>query len=367
MISKRKTTGSQGIRAAKKFWALGSTVLTVIALTACGGGSSASTAPADTGGTTPEMLSASQWDELVKQGTSEGNLTIFSSQAGTDVLFKEFEKAYPGIKVTVDREATTELIGKLDQQLSAGAAGADVAFHTQIGWFADRANEKTFAPLRLGPDAQKEPAYKSVNRYVAPVLRYPLFLGYNTSAGSRVSSIEDLVQKAGNTTVGLLDPASSVAIKSQYQAWEDAYPGVLEKLSRLKTVKYPSTVPMGQALASGEIGYAVGLIPGVVPPLKANGAPVEEVVPASAVAGVEDNGAVLSNAPHPAAAQLFLNWLMSPDAQELLTTKLAPMAAPINPDSTKIKWESLSIYDPQVWTQQKQDDFMAHWKSLFQK
>jgi iron(III) transport system substrate-binding protein len=365
VTSIRKTAPDQGTTT-KRYRALGSTILSVIALAACAGGPSTS-APEDAGGAKPEVLTASQWDDLVKQATSEGSLTVFSSQAGTDIQFKEFEKAYPGIKVSVERAPTAETISKLDQQLSAGAAGADIAFHTQIQWFADRGAQKALAPLRLGPAAQKDPAYANEGRYVAPILRYPIFLGYNSKAGSQITSLDDLVQKAGNTPVGVLDPAAAVSLKAQYQAWEDAYPGVLDKLSKVKTVKYASSVPLGQALASGEVGYAVGLIPGVLPPLKAQGAPVEEVIPASAASGAEDDAAVLSNAPHPAAAQLFVNWLMSSDAQKLLTTKLAPMAAPTNPSSAKVKWDDLHVYDPQVWTEQKQDDFMKNWNSLFQK
>jgi hypothetical protein len=78
-----------------------------------------------------------------------------------------------------------------------------------------------------------------------------------------VTSIEDLANKAqaSGATIGYLDPKASIATSAQYDAWDKEYPGIVDRLMKLPHTVFSSTVPMGQSLAAGEIGYAVGLVP----------------------------------------------------------------------------------------------------------
>lgn len=327
------------------------------ALTACGGGGNP--------GAQATAAASGDWDTVITSAKSEGAVTVYASQAGTDVLFKEFEKVYPGIKVTVQRQPTTDLISQLDQEIGAGVKSADVAFHTQMPWFTDRGKQGVLAPVEVMP--ANEAAYGKVKgQFSVPVLRYAFLFGYNSAKGQPVTSIEDLANKAeaSGATIGYLDPKSSIAIKNQFDAWDKAYPGITDRLAKLPHTVFGSTVPLGQSLAAGEIGYAVGLIPGVLPPLIAQGAKVGESVPTDkAITGVELDGAVMANAPHPNAARLFVNWLMSKDLQQLFMDKQAPIVSYLIPRGS-LTFDSISQYNPAEWTTDRQNQVLARWKGL---
>lgn len=321
----------------------------------------------DAGGTAPDRVDAARWDEIVAAAHEEGSVVVYTSQFESDVLFKEFEQAYPGITVTPDRQPTGDLLPRLDQEIQAGARGADVAFHTQVPWFEERGQQGSLAPLQLSPAVAEAGGYDDVGRYVAPVLKYPFFMAYNSTVAPPASTIEEIVTnaEAGNISVGLLDPASSIAIKNQFQRWEEVYPGILERIARLNAPLYGSTSQMSQSMAAGEIGYSVGQIPGPVAALREQGAPVEEIIPRDpAVTGAEDDGAVLATAPHPNAAQVFVNWLMSRELQQRFVDTQAPIVSYLIP-AGGLTFDGIDTYDPAAWPTERQDEFMRNWNATF--
>jgi iron(III) transport system substrate-binding protein len=330
-----------------------------VALTACGG----SGGPGVQGDAS--AAASGNWDTVISAAKSEGAVTVYASPNHSDVIFKEFEKVYPGITVKVQRQPTSNLTAQLDQEIGAGVKSADVVFHSETPWFTDRGKQGALAPVQVMP--ANEAAYgKFKGQFIVPVLRYGYFFGYNSDKGGPVTSIEDLANKAqaSGATIGYLDPKASIATSAQYDAWDKEYPGIVDRLMKLPHTVFSSTVPMGQSLAAGEIGYAVGLVPGVLPPLIAQGAKVGESIPTDkAIRGVQTSGAELTNAPHPNAAVLFLNWLMSKDLQQEFNDKQPPMVSYLFPRGS-LTFESINQYDPAEWTPDRQHQVIDRWKGL---
>jgi iron(III) transport system substrate-binding protein len=329
------------------------------ALTACGGTSG----PGAQGDAS--AAASGDWDSVIQSAKTEGAVTVYSSRGGTDVIFKEFEKAYPGITIKVQRQPTSDLISQLDQELGAGVRSADVAFHAESPWFADRGEEGALAPVEVMPT--NEDAYGEFKgKFSIPVLRYGYFFGYNSAKGEPVSTIDDLANKAeaSGATIGYLDPKASIATTAQYDAWDKAYPGIVDRLTKLPHTVFGSTTPLGQSLASGEIDYAVGIIPGVLPPLMDQGAKVGESTPTDdAVRGVQMSSAVLANAPHPNAARLFLNFLMSKELQQSFKEKQPGMVLYLVPNGSTT-FDSINQYDAAEWTTERQNQVWDRWRGL---
>ncbi|MHA6668996.1 ABC transporter substrate-binding protein [Homoserinimonas sp. A447] len=340
------------------FGLIATVAIGTLGLTGCAGGTEPD-APANVG--------SSGWDAVVDAANKEGAVTVYSSQAGSDEIFKQFEDDYPGIKVTVLRQPAGALVAQVDQELDAGVASADVIFHSQVPWYAQRGEQGLLAPIVVAPE--NEEAYRAYSGdFRAPIVRYPFLIAYNTSTGKAVKNLEDLADAASETggTIGYLSAESSIATKNQFYTWEEAYPALFDRLMSLPHAVFGSSVPMGQSLASGEIAYAVALIPGVIPPLTEQGAPVAEVVPNEAVTGVELGAGVPANAPHPSAAQVFANWLMKPASQQVFSNVWAPMAGFLVP-SGDLAFEDIEVYDSADWPQDRQDQFMADWNVMFQE
>ncbi|MCR2811389.1 MULTISPECIES: extracellular solute-binding protein [unclassified Microbacterium] len=340
------------------FSAVATMAVAGLVLTACSG-----TTPADT-----TAVDAGEWDSVVEAANAEGSLTVYTTQPGSDVFIKEeFEEAYPDITVTVNRLATGDMLPLLDQEIEGAVRSADVTFHAEHPWFAERGEQGALAPISVNAD--NESAYGDFEgEFGIPILRYGYSFGHNTNLGEPVASIEELVEsaEASGVSIGLNDSGSSTAMKSQYALWEATYPGILERIGALPHVAFSGTQPIAQSMGAGEVGFGVGFVPGVIPPLAAQGAPIAEDIPTSAgVGGVELSAGILATAPHPNAAVVFTNWLMTPGVQKQLTELWPGMVGFVVPGLTGLKYDDIQIYDHEEWTDERRKDFQADWDALF--
>ena len=85
---------------------------------------------------------------------------------------------------------------------------------------------------------------------------------------------------------------------------------------------------MGEAMSSGEIAAGSFVAPIALVPAKAKGAPVDFEMPPPGAWGARYYGMVLKTGPHPNAAQLFANYMVTAKGQELIT----PSAGSVLPD-----------------------------------
>lgn len=351
-------------RGVRPWSALATLLVAGLAVTACGGGSATQTAESGP----PKVLDQAAWDTLVAEAQAEGQVMVYSSLPGTEDAFKEFERAYPGITVTVERAPTADLVARLDQELDVGSPGADVTFHAQTAWFGERSDAGNLAAVSLSPESAAAGwEQKLAGEEAAQVYAYPYFLARNTGSAPEVSTLGELVDAAGGRQVGILSPSAAPAVAYQYQLWREQYgDDVFERLAASANVtEEMSMTPLAQSLAAGEFDYIVGMIPGSLDPLKEGGAPVEEIVPDEAQSGPVYGVTALSSAQRPKAAQLFVNWMLSNQAQQMMIRDFTPGSVPATVDGS-IPWGSVTPYDPAVWDKAHWDQWIAdQWSPYF--
>jgi iron(III) transport system substrate-binding protein len=323
-------------------------------LAACGADGSAAERPADEGGVKPELLDDAEWQEVLDAANEEGELLVYTSSGATEPAFALFEKAYPDIDITIERQPTADLVTRLDQELSVEAPGADVAFHSQEQWYSERGEDGLLAPLRLSPEVAEDFADLDTARYYIPVSRTPYTLAYNTKIGQPVKTIEELIDVAGDTPVGILDPASGVPTAYQVFKWSEVYgEDLVDRLTGLDLVVHSSGSTMSQSLAAGEIGYGINMSAGYIAPLKEESAPVDEVVFEEATVGPQYGPGVIATASHPNAAQVFVNWLMSPEGQGVLL-EYQGGAVPTEVEGS-LPWDAVEM---SPWTPEDQQEWL---------
>lgn len=339
-------------------WVLGLAVLPIV-LAACG-------SSGDAKNTASKV--ADNWDAIVKAAKKEGSVTVYTSAGGSDEAFKAFNQEYPDIKLTTVREPTADLLTRLDQELEVSAAGADVAYHSQPAWFVDRGKEGKLANIKYGPAAKGWPSDAMMKKYTT-IVTVPFETVWNTKKGQPIENVGDFLDNVDDKTpIGLLDPASSVAATSQFQAWIDAFgDDFLEKLAKKNVVIEGSTVPLTQKIASGELTYGFPIPAGVVTPLIASGAPIGHTVPAEGSVGYNYSAGVLANAPHPNAAMVFMNWLMEKKTLELILKEVStggatPVTVPGSSDRSKIP-----VYKVEDWPQSRWDKFVQNFNKVFKR
>jgi iron(III) transport system substrate-binding protein len=332
-------------------------------LSACGGGSQAAKIE-DEGGDAPVVLSDSEWNDVLAGAKEEGELVVYTSSGPTEAAFKRFSDTYPDIKITVERQPTADLITRLDQEISVNATGADVAVHGQEVWYADRGQDKSLAPLKLSPDSQKSFAGHEVDRYYVPVSKVPYSFAYNTTLGQPVETMEEFLQVVGDKPVGLHDAANAIATSYQYYRWQESYgDDFLDRLAAHNPAVFGSGSTMSQSLAAGEIVYGIAQSPGYIRSLKAQGAPVDEVILSDAVVGAQYGPGILATSRHPNASQVFVNWVMSPEGQKILLEAQGG-TVPTEVEGS-LKWDSVELAP---WTPDEQEGWLKEqWNTALRR
>jgi iron(III) transport system substrate-binding protein len=338
-------------------------LITTLTVAGCGGGSddkSADLVAADAG-----------IDALVAAAKKEGKVTVYSAQ-GLDALNNlsaAFEKEYPGIDVEPIRGVDGELSVKVETEIQTGKGIADLFVTASLPWVQAQAKAGQFlAPT--GPELTGKGTY-DVKQYVhegnyfetnAAVLTF----GWNTKLYPKgLTDYPDLLDPSlAGGKIGVIEPTAA-SIVDFYLWLEEAYGAdYVTKLAAQKPRIYPSSLPMGEALASGEIAAGSFVAPIALVPAKAKGAPIDFKMPPSGAWGARYYGCVLKSGPHPNAAQLFANYMVTAKGQELIT----PSAGSVLPNipGTLITNDKVRVQDPAKLTPDVVTAYQKKWKSMFQ-
>jgi iron(III) transport system substrate-binding protein len=338
-------------------------LITTLTVAGCGGGSDDSST---------NLVSADAGiDALVAAAKKEGKVTVYSAQ-GLDALNNlaaAFEKEYPGIDVEPVRGVDGDLSVKVETEFQTGKGIADMFVTASLPWVQSQAKAGKFlAPT--GPELTGKGKY-NVAEYVHDGTYFEtnaavLTFGWNTKLYPQgLTDYPDLLNPAlAGGKIGVIEPTAA-SIVDFYLWLEETYgPDYVTKLAAQKPRIYPSSLPMGEALASGEIAAGSFVAPIALVPAKAKGAPVDFKMPPSGAWGARYYGMVLKTGPHPNAAQLFANYMVTAKGQELIT----PSAGSVLPDipGTLITNDKVRVQDPAKLTPDIVTAYQKKWKSLFQ-
>jgi iron(III) transport system substrate-binding protein len=274
---------------------------------------------------------AAQWKALVAQAKREGSVTFYTSHNPADVanLAQKFQDEY-GIKVVVNRKVDNDLLTQVNTEMSTGNVSVDVWEMTPKrivlgalgnGWVTDAVGPAFFARR-----------YDRSKLLVGKAWIDGAAVGgmaWNTSAFPRgLKDVGDLLNPAlrdgsfKGGAIGLPDPRISATTVDWYFWLQKTYGStILQRLAAMepKPKIYGSSVVIATAIGSGEIVGGPWASAGTVDQLRESGAPVGYALPNKGNAWTAAwMGMIMKRAPHPAAAQVFANYLVSPEGQSLL-------------------------------------------------
>jgi len=333
----------------------------VVALAALAGTASAPRhARAATTATPP---TAKQWKQLVAKAKREGSVNIYSVEIPSLLadMAAKFKAKY-GITVNVNRQIDNVLVTQVTAEVGTGKVNADIWVANskgyvlgalKNGWITDN-----IAPHYFNKAYDRSIFAKPGKAWVvgSAVLGY----GWNTRAySSGLKSFNDLLDPSLNGKIGILQPLSPVAV--DWYLWlEETYgKDFITKLAALKPRIYPSSVPMQQALTSGEIS-AGSFLPTTTLDLISQGAPVQFKLPQHPW-NTPYYAMIMKQAPHPAAAQLLADFLLSPEGQGAINHHTGAVLKNVPETSYVIpRIQRLSKLTPAKVTA-----FQAYWSSLF--
>ena len=329
-----------------------------LTMSACGGGSDDKAGGPVKG----------DWDSVLAAADKEGSVLLYSSQnpVRLDALKAAFTKKYPKIKMEYVRGTDAELNPKIEVENRTGKGSADVHMVTDPSWIETAAKSGKFSTDIVGPDFDAEAFDRAKN-----VMNDTFFLtsaavfamGWNTKAApDGFATPQDMLDPKYAGKIGITNPQGIAAYVDFFTFYEKNFgPDFLEKLAKLKPRIYPSALGIAQALTSGELVAAPGVQPLIAE--VAAGAPVKWALPTPAW-GTPWYTQVLIAAPHPNAAQVLANFMVTPEGQAALNTGYASV---VKVEGSVADASEVPLPDPAELTPEKVKAYQASWESLFLK
>lgn len=265
---------------------------------------------------------------LYEAAKQEGEITWYIAQYGTkeaEAIGQDFTAAYPGIKVNVIRTTGQVAYARLSQDLRAGVAQCDVFSATDIGHLVTlKAEGKLMQFEPENASKQREP-YLGLDKdgYYHTTSANPTVMVYNTNLvkpEDAPTNWTDLYDPKWNGQVAISHPGYSGSTGSWAVLMKKLYgPEFFEKLEAQDPLIGRSLIDPPTVVTAGERSIGISSL-ATVTRLKLSGNPIEIVYPSDGAKLTLSGTGILANAPHPNAAKLFLNYLLSVRADALLVS-----------------------------------------------
>ena len=257
--------------------------------------------------------------QLVERAKKEGTVSLYTSLAPTESkpLADAFEKKY-GIKVDLWRALSDKVLQRVVTEARAGRHAVDVV-ETNGPEMEAIAQEKLLAEVRspflADLPANAIPAHRA---WVPDRLNF-FVVGYNTQKVRREelpATYEGFLDPKWRGRIGL-EATDSEWMAALFKQWGEAKGmDFFRKLAAMKPDLRKGHVLLAQLIATGEVPVGLTMYNANVESLKKKGGPID-FAPVQPVVARPQGIGVARAAPHPAAAQLFLDFVISPEGQRL--------------------------------------------------
>lgn len=271
-----------------------------------------------------EALSPEKREQALIEGAkAEGEVTWYSSFQAVQLepVARAFNKRYPFIKVNPYRVSGQKQILKIQTEMRAGKHLVDVI---------NGNSEVSYALKEIGAldpyrSPQKEffPAsYRDKEGYFAPTYIIPVITAYNTKLvkpDDVPKTYEDLLQPKWKGKMFLDTEEFPMAFVLLNHFGREKGLQYLKALAKQDLLMVRGRTAQTQQLIAGERELAIALHGHNVLDFKAKGAPVAWTI-LDPFFSKANELTLARRAPHPHAAALLIDWVLSEEGQSLTTT-----------------------------------------------
>lgn len=289
-------------------------------LTTSVAGLAGAAAPRVAGAAGPTIPTGAQWQTVVDAARKEGEVVYYSSGVSRteEPLMKEFERQ-TGVRVQYSRPGGGEVVmRKFQTEIEAGRVLADLCGLTDrtLGVHAER--QGWTAEMAVPNVAQIVPGFPITSAHIVPTGFFGLPIIYNRNlvkAEDAPKSYRDLTDPRYKDKLVLGAPENAASTTLVIKGWLELYGwDFVAKLRANGTTEMRLQAEAVQAVARGEKLLTVGASAWAYLFGK-QGAPLAVVWPAEGVVMAETSMFIAKKAPHPNAARVLANHLLSPDYQ----------------------------------------------------
>jgi len=264
------------------------------------------------------------WAETEAKARHEGTVTIYHNffPAGTPDIVAAFNAKYPEIAVRQVRLPSAQYYRRFEAEYAAGAVLADVSVNalddTMLNW-----RQNKWIARWQPPEGDSIPAHMWYDDQIWGVQVIRQIFVYNSKLVPRAEAPyewADLFDPKWKGRIGLDEPWRSVGpLECMKMLENNLHIDSAEKFKAQDARFFSGAAAVLQAVIRGDV--AIGQLADLaLSQALADGAPVRAVYPVSGVTYVTNAVCVSQDAPHPNAARVLANWLMSLAGQVALQT-----------------------------------------------
>jgi iron(III) transport system substrate-binding protein len=254
-----------------------------------------------------------------------GTITLYTSESDDDVnlLTRDFTQR-TGVRVNVFRAGSGPVVSRIQAELQAGRIQADVIWFADIDFFRSLAQRdllESYSP----PAGRRAPGeFHYDNNRMHEVRLIFNVIAFNTRAVRfKPESWWDLSLPRYRGRAGMPSPFISGAAFNHvgtFAAMREFGWDFYRKLRANDAKVLNSNGDVARALASGEIVIAQ-IVDFFVRNLKAQGSPVDHIWPSEGALLIPTPVAIIKGTQNLEAAQAFVNYLYTPEAQRLFVQR----------------------------------------------
>lgn len=284
-------------------------------------------------GTTARADDAALQAAARHEGSVTWYITHYSGELAQEAA-RHFTAKHPGVRVNVVRTTAQIAYARLTQDIKAGVANCDVFSSTDISHYIELKTKGLLARFTPEDAGRLSPEFL---KFSDPGLYYPtsagmVLIAYNTKLvppGQAPRNWTDFLDPKWRGKISLGHPGFSGYVGTWVIAMRNLYGwDFFKKLEKNKPLIGRSINDTVTMLNSGEREIAAGPDQTTVESA-AHGNPLAIVYPTDGAVLMVSPSAIMKNAPHPNAARLFMDYLMSADYSRVL---VANLALPMRPD-----------------------------------
>lgn len=274
------------------------------------------------------------YSDTLRKAEAEGAVVIYGNTENIAVtpVLEDFRKAFPGIRVDYIEIRSADLYSRVSSEVAANALKADVIWSSAMDLNVQMAADG-FAAVYKSPEQDSLPAWASWQDRIYGVTFEPMVFVYN----SRIIRDEEMPQTRLELAhflennrdrlkgkVATYDPPrvglGFLAVSQDAKISDDLWK-LVRAFGTVNANFYVSTGTMLEKISAGEHAIAYNIVGPYAYLRSARDPNVKIVFPKDYTLVVTRSALVAEKAPHPNAARVFLDYLLSRRGQDVIANK----------------------------------------------